>query len=270
MKKIEQAPPQRHGRDGRPKIGNDYYTRASGLAKVLDDQGNLINWAAKMAARGVALSPDLQALAATTELDDRARWRDITDRARDRAGGNNGADLGTGIHQATELLDLEQGIDMLPKDLQADALAYRSAIDAAGLLPLAGELFVANKELQTAGSFDRLVMQPDGTAAILDIKTIAAERDAEYATKFSGVAWSIQIATYATSWPYDGLFGAQSWADLGLPRPQASVGWVAVIRRGAATCDLVQVDLVEGYRLAELAIAVRAARKATPAKVVAA
>lgn len=270
MKKIQQAPVDRHGRDGRPKIGNAYYTRASSLAKVLDDQGSLINWAAKMAARGVALSPDLQALAATTDLDDRARWRDITDRARDRAGGNSGADLGTGIHQATELLDLGQSIDALPKDLQSDARAYRAALDAAGLEPLAGELFVANRELLAAGSFDRLVMQPDGTAAILDIKTIAAAKDAEYAVRFSGVAWSIQIATYATAWPYDGLFGAQAWSDLDLPRPQAITGWVAVIRRGAATCDLVQVDLMEGYRLAELAIAVRDARKATPAKVVAA
>jgi len=270
MKKIDQAPPQRHGRDGRPKIGDTYYSRASSLAKALDDQGNLVQWMGKMAARGVALSPDLQALAATTDLADRGRWKDIVDRAKDRAGGNSGADLGTGIHQATELLDLGRPIDNLPPDLQRDALAYRDALTGAGLIPLAGELFVANKELQTAGSFDRLVMQPDGTAAILDLKTIDATRDAEYAVRYSGVAWAIQIAVYATSWPYDGLFGAQAWGDLGLPRPQSKVGWVAVIRRGGATCDLVQVDLVEGYRLAELAVAVRDARKATPAKVVAA
>lgn len=270
MKKIEQAPVQRHGRDGRPKIGTAYYTRASSLAKVLDDQGNLMNWMGKMAARGIALSPDLQALAATTDLSDRARWKDIVDRAKDRAGGNSGADLGTGIHQATEMLDLGQSLDLLPPDLRADALAYGDALKAAGLVPLAGEMFVANKELMTAGSFDRLVLMPDGQAAILDTKTIAADKDAEYAVKYSGVAWAIQIATYATAWPYDGVFGAGAWSDYGLPRPQAVTGFVAVVRRGAATCDLVEVDLEQGYRLAELAVAVRDARKSSPAKVVAA
>jgi hypothetical protein len=270
MKKIEQAPAARHGRDGRPKIGGVYYTRASTLAKTLDDQGNLIGWAAKMAARGVAVSPDLQALAATTDLNDRSRWRDIVDRAKDRAGGNSGADLGTGIHSATEMLDLGQPLDQLPPDLRADAHAYRDALKAAGMVPLAGEMFVVNGELQVAGSFDRLVLEPTGTAAILDLKTIDASRDADYAVKFSAVAWAIQIALYANSKPHDGLFGTGEWSDYGLPIPQALRGYVAVIRRGAATCDLVEVDLTEGLRLARLAAAVRDARKATPARVVAA
>jgi hypothetical protein len=223
-----------------------------------------------MTARGVAVSPDLQALAATTDLGDRTRWRDIVDRAKDRAGGNSGADLGTGIHSATEMLDLGEPLDLLPPDLRADAHAYRDALKAAGLVPLAGEMFVVHDELQVAGSFDRLVLEPSGTAAILDLKTIAADKDADYAVRFSAVAWSIQTAIYANSRPHDGLFGTGEWSDYGLPAPQATRGYVAVIRRGAATCDLVEVDLVEGLRLARLASQVRDARKATPAKVVAA
>lgn len=270
MKSITQTPPQRHGGNGQPKIDGAYWTRISSLAKYLDDQGNLINWMGKMAARGIALSPDLQALAATTDLGDKARWRDIVDRAKDRAGGNSGADLGTGLHQATELLDHGRGIDNLPAIMRADARAYRAALDQMGLVPLAGEVFVAHEELRAAGTFDRLVLQPDGNAAVLDIKTINEDKDAAYAARWNGVAYAIQIAAYAGARPYDGAAGWQEWSDLGLPRPQTEIGWVAVIPRGTGTCQLLEVDLTAGRRLADLAAAVRDARKSAPARVVAA
>lgn len=270
MKKIEQAPIVRHAGNGQPKIGPRYYTRVSSLAKYLDDQGNLIHWMGKMAARGIALSPDLQALAATTDMGDRDKWRDIVDRAKDRAGGNSGADLGTGIHSATEMLDLGQSLEDLPADLRADAEAYGAALDKQGLTPLAGEMFVVNEAVKSAGSFDRLVACQDGPPAILDVKTINADKDAEYACRYNGVAWSIQIATYAHARPYDGIFGASEWSDYDLPAPGLERGWVAVIRRGAGTCDLVEVDLTAGWRMAQLAASVRDARKARPARVVAA
>jgi hypothetical protein len=166
------------------------------------------------------------------------------------------------------MLDLGQSLDDLPADLRADAEAYGAALKAQGLTPLAGEMFVVNDAVTSAGSFDRLVATADGLPAILDVKTINADKDAEYACRYNGVAWSIQIATYAHARPYDGIFGPSQWSDYDLPDPGLEKGWVAVIRRGAGTCDLVEVDLVAGWRMAQLAASVRDARKSRPARVV--
>jgi hypothetical protein len=149
----------------------------------------------------------------------------------------------------------------------ADAEAYRNVCKDHGLKPLAAEVFVANKDLRTAGSFDRLVEGPDGVARILDIKTIGAKKDAQAAAKWTGNSWAIQIATYANSKPYDGENGWLEWEDVGL-RPPASKGvnaYVAAIPRGSGKCFLIDIDLTEGFRLAQLAAEVRDARRSKPA-----
>ena len=263
---VEQTLPQRHKGNGQPKIDGKYFTRASSLAKTLEDQGGLINWKAKMAAKGIADSEQLRALAATTPIDD-YRWRDIVERACEQAGASNAADLGTSIHAATEAWDLHDERPAGPKAVVADAEAYRHVCKQHELKPLAAEVFVANKDLRTAGSFDRLVEGPDGVARILDIKTIGAKKDAEAAAKWTGVAWAIQIATYANSKPYDGEKGWLEWEDIGLRQPAAKGvnAYVAAIPRGSGKCFLIDIDLTEGFRLAELAAEVRDARRSKPA-----
>ena len=263
---VEQTLPDRHKGNGQPKIDGKYFTRASSLAKTLEDQGGLINWKAKMAAKGIADSEQLRALAATTPIDD-YRWRDIVERACEQAGASNAADLGTSIHSATEAWDLHDERPDMPKAVLADAEAYRQVCKDHGLKPLAAEVFVANKELKTAGSFDRIVEGPDGIARILDIKTIGAKKDAEAAAKWTGVAWAIQIATYANSKPYDKDKGYMEWEDVGLRQPAKSGvnAYVAAIPRGSGKCFLIDIDLTQGYELAQLAVQVRQARRAKPA-----
>ncbi len=266
MKLVKQTAPQRHKGNGQPKIEGKYFTRASSLAKVLEDQGGLINWKAKMAAKGIADSDQLRALAATTPIDD-YRWRDIVERACEQAGASNAADLGTSIHAATEAWDLTDERPDAPKEILADAEAYRQVCKQHGLKPLAAEVFVANDALKTAGSFDRLVEGPDGIARILDIKTIGKKKDAEQASKWTGLSWSVQIATYATAKPYDGEDGYLEWEQIGLRQP-ASKGlnaYVAAIPRGSGKCFLIDIDLTKGYELAELAVEVKQARRLKPA-----
>lgn len=266
MKLVEQTLPERHKGNGQPKIDGKYFTRASSLAKTLEDQGGLINWKAKMAAKGVADSDQLRALAASTPIDD-YRWRDIVERACEQAGASNAADLGTSIHAATEHWDLYDERPNVPKEILADAEAYREVCKQHELTPLAAEVFVANAELKTAGSFDRLVEGPDGVARILDIKTIGEKKDAEQAAKWTGVAWAIQIATYANSKPYDGEAGYLEWEDIGLRQPamQGMNAYVAAIPRGSGKCFLIDIDLTAGYELAQLAVQVKQARRAKPA-----
>lgn len=268
MKVVEQVEPDRHRGNGQPKIDGTYFTRASSLASVLSDQNGLINWKGKMAAYGISRNDDLRALAATTDLDD-YRWRDIVERACEAAGASSGADIGTSIHTATEEWDLHgpDAVKDMPPEIVADARAYRDLMDAYGLTPLAGEVFVANEALRTAGSFDRLVTGPEGTAHILDIKTVGSNKDAEKAAKWSGVQWAIQTAVYATAKPYDAERGYLEWADLDLPTPQSTgpSAYIVVIPRGSGTASLVDIDLTEGRQLAALAAQVRDARRSKPA-----
>ena len=268
MKVVKQTLPERHKGNGQPKIDGTYFTRASSLAKVLDDQSALINWKGKMAAYGIAHNDDLRALAATTDLKD-YRWRDIVERACESAGASSGADIGTSIHTATEEWDLrgEVAVQQMPDEIVADARAYRDLMDAYGFKPLAGEVFVANRALRTAGSFDRLVESPEGTAHILDIKTVGSDKDAAGAAKWSGVAWAIQTAVYANAKPYDADRGYLEWADLDLPEPvsEGLAAYIVVIPRGSGTAALVDIDLTAGKELAQLAAQVRDARRSKPA-----
>lgn len=271
MRRIEQTPPIRHGGTGAPKIGDHYWQRVSTRAKALDDQTALIGWKAKMTARGIATNDDLRARAAATPLADRG-WRDIVERACDRAGASTGADLGTSIHSAAELLELgDPDYAALPAEIKRDAEAFVRTIDSHGLTSLTGELFVACERWEVAGSFDRLAAHDTGGAFIVDIKTINADRGKDpytYAVKYSSLAWACQIAMYAASLPYDGADGFAEWADVGLPTPSQRWGYVAAIPRGSGDCRLIRIDLGLGGHLAELAHQVVKARKTTVAEVV--
>lgn len=266
MKRVELNPPERHKGNGQPKIEGKYFTRASSLAKTLEDQGGLINWKAKMAAAGVAQSNDLRALAATLKIDD-YRWRDVVERACEQAGASSAADMGTSIHTATEALDYGESTDGIPEDVLADATAYRNVLDEYGLKPVLAEVFVANRELRSAGSFDRLVEDADGNLRILDIKTVKAGRDPEKEVRFKGLSWSVQTATYANALPYDSVLGVLTWDYMNVATPDRELAYVAAIPRGSGECYLVDVDLTAGYQLAQLAAKVRDARRTRPASV---
>lgn len=267
MLAVDLQPPERHKGNGQPKIDGKFFTRASSLAKALEDQGGLITWKAKMAALGIAASDELRGLAASTPPDD-YRWRDIVERACEVGGGSKAADTGTAIHEVTEMLDHGDEVpDSVPQEILDDALAYRKACTAHGLTPLAGEVFVANEAMRVAGSFDRLVEGPDGVARILDIKTIKKGKDAAAAAKWTGLAWSIQTAVYANSVPWCAERGYVDWEDVGLRQP-ARTGRnaiIAAIPRGSGECFLIDIDLDQGLDLASLACEVREARKQRPA-----
>jgi hypothetical protein len=269
LKRIDLVPPIRHGGTGAPKIGDAYWQRVSTRAKALDDQTGLIGWKAKMAAKGIATNPDLAARAAT--LPDGSReWRDLVERACDRAGASAGADLGTSIHAAAELLELgDPQFGDVPVEIRRDAEAFVRTLHAHGLTSVTGELFVACERWEVAGSFDRLCAHESG-AYVIDVKTIKQRKDPyDYAVRYSALAWACQVAMYAASQPYDGEQGFLDWAQVGLPVPSQRWGYVAAIPRGSGECRLIRIDLARGAELAELAYRVVKARKFKVAEVVA-
>ena len=245
---------------GRPTIDGTSYTRASTLAKALDDQSALIKWSARMAVLGMARNPDLVALAATTAADDKRALDDIAERAKERAGATSGRDTGTSIHAATEMLDCAEDVAHLPGDLRRDALAYRAACEAESLTPVLAETFVVNDAVGAAGSFDRLLWYGAGERYVIgDIKTGSSD-DPAYVLRYSGLAWAMQLAIYAGGRPWHRTW--QDWSDLGVARPDQTRGVIFYIQRGSGVCTPLWLDLEVGRRAARLAANVRAIKKA--------
>lgn len=243
-------------RYGRPVLNGTTYTRASTLAKALDDQSALVNWSARQAVLGLAGSEDLIAAVCTTEPGDKRALDGLVAQAKERAATTRGSTLGTAIHTATEALDRGQDLSRLPEKVRRDAQAYRDVLDARGLVPLAAEVFVVCDELQVAGSFDRLIQGPN-RVLIGDLKTSANPDSA----KWAALAWSIQLAVYAHSKPYMPGVGPVPWAEVGLPEPDQSRGLVIHVQQGAGEAALYTVDLAAGWVAARLADEVLAVRK---------
>ena len=259
---MKRRPPIDVPRDrwGRPKIDGTSYTRASTLAKTLEDQSGLINWAGRMTALGMSRNPDLVALAATTSPEDKRALDDIANRAKERAGSTSGRDTGTSIHAASEMIDCGEDVSHLPADLLRDALAYRDACEREGLTPVLAETFVVNEHLGAAGSFDRLLYDDAAdTYVIGDLKT-GTSLDPEYALRYSGLSWAIQLATYASGTPWDD--GWHVWPELGADAPSLRRGVVFYIPRGSGVCHPLWLDLEVGMDAAIIAAKVRDIRKA--------
>ena len=258
MIRTSHADPPRD-RWGRPKIDGVSYTRASTLAKALEDQSGLIKWAARMTALGMSRNPDLVALAATTPPDDKQALDDIAERAKERAGATTGRDTGTSIHAATEMLDCAEDVSHLPADLLRDARAYQAACEAESLTPVLAETFVVNDRMGAAGSFDRLLWDDAGERYVIgDIKTGSSD-DPQYVLRYQALAWAMQLAIYAGGRPWHGVW--QEWADLDVATPDQTRGVIFYIARGSGVCHPLWLDLDVGRAGAQLAADVRAIKR---------
>lgn len=243
----------------RPLLNGRTYTRVSTLAKALDDQRALLDWNARQAVIGISRSPDLIALASTTDPDDKTKLNSVVERAKERAKSKAGADIGTATHSATEYLDRGESLDGLPEPVVRDAMAYRATLQRYGLVPLAAETFVVCDEVNAAGTFDRLLRGPS-RVVIGDLKTSANPDSA----KWAGLAWAIQLATYAHAKPWLPDRGIVEWSDLGLPEPDRERGLIIHIVQGTGEVRLYSVDLAIGWGAAQIADSVLGARKMKP------
>jgi len=258
MKHVHQTPTTRN-RWGQPLIDGVAYKRASGLA--VDDKSGLLRWAAGMAALGVARNDTIRNTILTLDDTDPKAYKKelyrLGEEAKEHAGGSKAASDGTSIHRVTEMLDHGQNITHLPTQLRDAAAAYQQLLHDHGLIPLAAEVFVACPALQVAGTLDRLVMRPDGTVAVLDLKTGGVD-----SARYAGLSWATQIAAYAHSDPYCADRGWLTWETVGLIEPTADVGLVAHVPQDDPTAAcLWQVDLDAGWEAAKTAATVHTQRK---------
>lgn len=204
---VTRTEPERD-RFGRPMIlcpdgATLAYTRCTTFAKALDDGSALSGWKQRMALFGMSRRPDLQLLAGTTPLDDRKAWDGIAASAMEAAASASAANIGTALHQATELVDLGGPLDQVPPAIRPRVEAYLALLDGHQVLDV--ETFVVCDELRVAGTFDRLLRLPDGRVVIADIKTGRAS-----SVRYAAGSWAVQTAIYARGRRYDPATGQRS------------------------------------------------------------
>lgn len=261
------------------------YTRASTLAKTLDDNTALGEWKARMTAKGVATNPDLIASYAALDVEfkareiaevqdmieeagdaaalrerldelkleakaERKRARELQEMAMERAGSSRRRELGTALHRFTELHDKGTPAPYVPEDLRKTLDAYVRA--TSHIQWVAYEKFLVNDELKAAGTADRfgVASTGDGRARVYDVKTGRVD--------YGALSFAIQLAVYAGGVEYD----PRTYQRTPLPfEVDMETGVIIHLDPIAQTCNLYEVDIKVGRRAAHAANFVREWRK---------
>jgi hypothetical protein len=237
------------------------YTRATTVAKALDDQGGLMNWRSRMVLLGVTQRADLLALAATADPTDKRTLDDICERAAEAGGATVRRDLGTALHSMLERRWTDPNF-VAPAPYDADVDAVISALNDAKLTVAEGlhERIVVNDRYQIAGTFDLIVEDHVGGRYIADIKTGSS-------IELGSLAFAIQLSIYANA---DALYtqgiAKDGSDDVREPMPELSTdtGIIIHVEPGSATCNIHTLDLTVGANALDLAVQVREMRKTKP------
>ncbi|HEU4754770.1 MAG TPA: hypothetical protein VFU47_16800, partial [Armatimonadota bacterium] len=234
------------------------WTRVTTLAKTLEDTHNLEQWGARMAVKGMAMRPDLVAMAATLDPnddDDKKTLNKLAKDAKEAAGSSAGANMGTALHKLTERLDGGERVDAGP--MARELAAYRECLVREGVkvAPEYLERIICVPELGVAGRLDKLVEGGHGfRLQVADLKT-------QKSMDFGGLGIAVQQAIYAHAYAiWDPV--AMRWEDPPeLDQVLATIIWLPV---GRGICELFDVDLCLGWEWAQLSAKVRGIRKAKP------
>lgn len=228
------------------------YTRATTIAKAIEDQHSLIAWKARVAAKGLTVRGELLKMIAVT--DDRQRLDELVEQAAQAGGATERRDEGTALHRALELAMTGRPV---PELFRADVDAVHAALAAHGLSALDGmsERVCVDDEHRIAGTFD-LVVTSGATLYVADFKT---GRSLDY----SGLAFATQLAIYANA---SALY-AQGPAKDGsgdtrqpMPAVDRAVALVLHVQPGTGRCDVHEVDIAYGAKALQLCLEVRDAR----------
>jgi hypothetical protein len=232
------------GGEGEPTA----YTRVSKLAKALDDQQFLMLWKQRKTLEGVIRRPDLLTRAAgvlakgdpDTDYLTKKALNAICGEATTAAGADRGSSAGTGFHDLTEVIDRGEEPLFVPPADQPRLDAYRYATK--DLIPLDIETFIVNDIVRCAGTFDRLVLCPDGKVRVADLKSGKSEALYPLAT-------AIQIAIYANGKRYNPETGERT--DLH-PDLDLTTGLLLHMPPSGG-CEVVPLNIELGWKAALLA-----------------
>ena len=239
--------------DGGKPVG---YTRATTIAKTLDDTSALMSWGERMTAIGLAQRPDLLAQVDDLRNDNKALNK-LCEKAKEAGGATVRRDLGTALHSILERSWIDPDY-VPPAGHVDDVTAVHRQLELAGLEPVEGmhERIVVNDEWRVAGTFDLLLRdRATGVLLIADIKTGSS-------VQYGSVGFAIQLAIYATaSSLYRQGVAADGTDDVREPMIAVAPDRAVIIhvQPGSGVCQLHDLQLDVG--LLSLAMAVREARK---------
>jgi hypothetical protein len=234
------------------------YTRATTVAKALDDTANLMAWSNRMTALGLAQRPDLLALVQAADPDDRDELNKVCERAKEAGGATARRDLGTALHTMVEKAHADPDWKV-PDSYAADVAAVQAAIDAAGYEVVDGmsEVMVVLDRHTIAGTSDlTLRRRCDGRLRIADLKTGSS-------VKFGALAWAIQLSVYAQADARyvqgDAKDGSE---DQRLPMLEVDrdTALILHVQPGSGACDVHELDIAAGAEALEVAMQVRSWR----------
>lgn len=234
------------------------WTRASTVAKTIEDTFHLQRWEVRKVMKGLTLRPDLYAMVQTLDPDDesdKGKLNQIGKEAKEAAGGSYGANMGTAFHAFTE--DRDMGRYQVPADpgLDASLRAYQACLEEYGwdVVPELLERVVVVPDLGVAGRIDKILIPRNGGGLpmIGDLKT-------QKTMDFGALAQSIQLAIYsrgAALWDEErGEYEAMPSVD----QLMGVVLWAPVIEPG--TCEPWGVNLERGWYWAKHSMETRKGR----------
>lgn len=172
------AGPQTYDRYGRYQLDADGqglkpYTRATTVAKTLEDEYHLSEWKARCAARGVALRDDLVARAKATPVEDKRVWKEILAEAEVVNAGGAKRNMGSAFHEFHERVPT-----MSPEEFEAQHplikatyAKYHAALQQCGIEEILTEVTLVNTKIGSAGKADGIARLRDGRYVIIDRKS---------------------------------------------------------------------------------------------------
>jgi len=236
------------------------YTRATTVAKTLDDGGGLIPWKATATVVGSLRRPGLAARWSALYAEHQDPWyateaskiacKKLVEECAEAGGSTDRADIGTALHALVELINLGGAAPIIHGPMLADVDAYRRTIAAAGITfdPALIEAMVVLDRYQVAGTADILSCNLPGIGNVVaDLKTGTD-------LKYSWQAIAIQLAIYANA---DNVYLQHDATDgsaderIVMPELSRSTGLVIHLPAGEARCELHLIDLEAGWEAFE-------------------
>jgi len=244
------------------------FTRASSVAKSLEDTELLSLWQQRQMLIGLQRSTDIMATLDQVLDEHHEQQPDDTNIAKslrqplnslsllaqERAGSGRAAEFGTAVHAWCEWYDHGMcHMTEVPAEFRPWVIGHRRALARAGLHVDScwTERIVLNSKYDIAGTLDRLVWCPDGKLRLGDIKTSKG-------MDYSWMYFAIQMAIYSTA-DYILALDGSKWEPM--PAVEQDVALISHLPRERPEESRIQpINLDYGRRALEVAMAARELR----------
>lgn len=241
---------------GRYLLLGQPHTRATTFAKSASNTFTLNEWQQRMVVKGVAMRPDIAALAHGLDVrEDKKTLNSLAEQAKEFAGSKVAANIGTAYHSFTERIDAGlMTLAEVPMAYQPRVAQYLDVMQRSGLSTrrewiertTAVRADQVSANIGVGGMLDRILQLPNGELVIGDLKT---GRDLSY----GWVEIAVQLALYAHGVNTHGLFdwNTKTWDTRHL-KVRTDFAIVMHLPAEGDGCTLYRVDLAKGWEYAQV------------------